>query len=298
MNKKARKRVALFERGVAGYASCTGDSRGLYRCPICLTGYGREEAETGRLLTLEHVPPESIGGRRIALTCRECNSESGRTVDAALDRLQHWASLPLAVRGVGSYAGPAEVTLAGVTLNAELALGPDGNQIAVPRERNNPAEYDEAMGKLESSGGAGVDISVQTTHRFNTDHAGLSLLRAGYLAAFARFGYTFALHARLAQVREQILRPDERLLKRAVWVSGEGRVALPMMLLVRLPFPMVFIRIDHATVLLPWIEGPDDFYEAIPVGVGPREEMRMDVRATPVSWPATLVLALDKDEAR
>src|ERR687892_136380 len=51
-----------------------------YVCPVCLHAFG-EEALALRFLTREDVPPKSMGGRRLALTCRRCNSEGGHEVD-------------------------------------------------------------------------------------------------------------------------------------------------------------------------------------------------------------------------
>ena len=56
---------------------------GLYACPICSLLLPREATDSGDL-TLEHVPPEPVGGKGIVLTCKQCNSTAGHTVDAAL----------------------------------------------------------------------------------------------------------------------------------------------------------------------------------------------------------------------
>src|SRR6266542_6919896 len=54
----------------------------LYACPLCLKYIFRIGAiETGDL-TREHAPPESLGGKKLALTCRWCNNDSGKHFDA------------------------------------------------------------------------------------------------------------------------------------------------------------------------------------------------------------------------
>lgn len=52
-----------------------------YVCPVCLIAFG-EETLALRFLTREDVPPKSMGGRKLALTCRRCNSAGGHDVDS------------------------------------------------------------------------------------------------------------------------------------------------------------------------------------------------------------------------
>ena len=45
-------------------------------CPLCW-----QEKNFGDM-SLEHVVPQAIGGKAKILTCRRCNNEHGRTLDA------------------------------------------------------------------------------------------------------------------------------------------------------------------------------------------------------------------------
>ena len=57
--------------------------RGNTACPICLTGFTRDQASSGRTVTLEHVAIKALGGQARCLTCRNCNAETGRGIDQA-----------------------------------------------------------------------------------------------------------------------------------------------------------------------------------------------------------------------
>jgi HNH endonuclease len=59
------------------------EAAGRYLRPLCIEWFD-DPAD----LTLEHAPPESIGGRHVAVTCRDCNSIGGHTVDHAISRLE------------------------------------------------------------------------------------------------------------------------------------------------------------------------------------------------------------------
>jgi hypothetical protein len=52
-----------------------------YPCPICLTPF-TIEALADKRLSAEHVPPKSVGGRELLLTCKGCNNSAGTKLDA------------------------------------------------------------------------------------------------------------------------------------------------------------------------------------------------------------------------
>src|SRR4051794_20557943 len=69
---------------------------GAYPCPLCLRLY-LPAALTGdpHLLTEEDVPPKSMGGKELLLTCIFCNGASGKIWDrhAINDRRAHDSAL-------------------------------------------------------------------------------------------------------------------------------------------------------------------------------------------------------------
>ena len=62
------KRLSLYDRGNT-------------TCPICLMGFTRDQAYSGRKVTLEHVPIKALGGQARCLTCGNCNDQAGRGID-------------------------------------------------------------------------------------------------------------------------------------------------------------------------------------------------------------------------
>ena len=82
-----KQRIRLFKRG--------ND-----RCPICLTAFTEQDVEHGSTVNLEHVPAEvlvqessirddSDPPRAVAmcLTCKPCNSRTGRVEQAVADAI-------------------------------------------------------------------------------------------------------------------------------------------------------------------------------------------------------------------
>src|SRR5580704_16833636 len=74
-----RKKRRWFELGAESFARVRPGLYDdlIYPCPICL-GRFTIEALAQNQLSAEHVPPESLGGRELLLTCRNCNNSSGQ----------------------------------------------------------------------------------------------------------------------------------------------------------------------------------------------------------------------------
>jgi hypothetical protein len=79
-SRGARRRVAVFARGEAAWRAVTGRAD-RYVCPLCGEEFSAADAESGQL-TLEDVPPRSVGGRPLCLTCKPCNDRGGHATRA------------------------------------------------------------------------------------------------------------------------------------------------------------------------------------------------------------------------
>ena len=66
-------------------------------------------------------------------------------------------------------------------------------------------------------------------------------LKLAYLAAFALFGYQYALHPRLDPIREQIRNPEEQIVEDAWWIAPPALAEDPTLILIRDPFPDVLV---------------------------------------------------------
>ncbi|CAN0590790.1 unnamed protein product, partial [Ectocarpus sp. 12 AP-2014] len=55
-----------------------------YICPICLNQFQESElvaSNNTNFLTEEDAPPAKLKGNRVALTCKDCNSNAGHQID-------------------------------------------------------------------------------------------------------------------------------------------------------------------------------------------------------------------------
>jgi HNH endonuclease len=83
MTANRRKKLQLFRLGAAAVARLSPGRVDQYACPLCRTLWVEDAIDAG-MVTLEHVPPASMGGKGIVLTCERCNSPAGGTIDAAV----------------------------------------------------------------------------------------------------------------------------------------------------------------------------------------------------------------------
>jgi hypothetical protein len=140
----------LFDRGLLALQRALGEAveKG-YMCPLCLRIWTRE-ALSLKLLTLDHVPPRSQGGRTVVLTCQECNNRSGHALEG------HFEAVEDAVRFMTQTVRTARPFVLhwgeGLKVNVELLANESGIQVfGVPRQ-NRPgaiARWEADLANLE-----------------------------------------------------------------------------------------------------------------------------------------------------
>jgi hypothetical protein len=136
-----REKKLRFVQIGAEALSGISEHRGIYACPICGDGYEQGALATGEL-TLEHSPPTSMGGRGIALTCTNCNSGAGDSIDVAVRDREDLIDLTRGLTGKESaYRGDAKLTTLGATTNVRLDLHDKHLMIDTPLKQNHPETF-------------------------------------------------------------------------------------------------------------------------------------------------------------
>ncbi|HEY0024433.1 MAG TPA: HNH endonuclease [Longimicrobium sp.] len=289
------KKLILFKRG-AEAAQRVGGYEGLYFCPICAIGYNVSAVDAGDL-TLEHVPQDSIGGRGIALTCKQCNSTAGHTVDAAVhqrDQVEAFARMILMGEGNGLHYG--RLRIGGEVANVQVTREQSGQAVIELRPGNNNPEVLKRIGRhMKDVGGLGGELKVTARQRYHLRHAQVGELRSAFLAVFAMLGYRFAFHPHLERVRQQIMRPDEKII--ANWTMAVTK-SPPRQLIALMPEPEAFfVQIGTRAVLLPAPpHGPADLYEQL-VAIYKQDEL-VNFTGARVGWPTHLEMRLDLEETQ
>lgn len=240
------KRDKWIREAVAITDVIAKNGAGRYLCPLCLDWF-----EDFDELTLEHAPPESIGGRHIAITCRDCNSRGGHTVDHEIRRAE--TVLEFAERRMTAPM-PATFRFGGVEQRGEAIFGPDGLNLGGIPQQNHPAVTPAITAALERAAASGsTDWTIELSFRPPDFHkAAVGWLRVGYLVAFATLGYTYVLRAELDPVRKQISAPGESILARYCLMTRTAR-ADRLITFVEDPaeWASITVQASNAAVILP-----------------------------------------------
>ena len=236
------------------------------RCPICLTPFTKMQVEYGKKVTLEHAPPEALGGKVVCLTCADCNNSASR-IDHAAKMAQKarddhvsgrgtWVEVDFFGAGITSgYLRPMNDEMA-----ARLAKQPvptsinqlRGGVMKIPARRLGP-ELDEKKG---------IRFRIK---RPESHHVAVSWLRSAYLLVFSLLGqegYRYAQSPALQPIREQIMNPDEVRIKGALGgkVSGVDFPVGPVILLnPGHELPCWAVKMGDKSVLLPCGGSTDRF---------------------------------------
>jgi HNH endonuclease len=205
-------RALARERGFEGIFP-TGED--WYLCPLCLDVLLTvEEFGTGDL-TVEHAPPEALGGRDLALTCKACNSRAGSKFDAEAHKQERLSQF---LSGQSGRPETVAFTVGASTARVEMhAMGPAGMLLIVVPQINNPADLElleQHMHTLSGAGSTDFRFTVTPRLRYFPDRARVSWIRAAYLAAFALFGWRYILQPALQPVRDQFQHPQAVTLPR------------------------------------------------------------------------------------
>lgn len=231
----------MFSLGARALSHLWGTD-GVYACPICFRNF-TDVADPD--LSVEHAPPLRIGGREIALTCKKpCNNDF--RPDAALDKYENSVDYFRSVPGSmskgyivdRSSSMPVHVR---VDEQGDRSLEILGRQTAV----------DEFQTGLNDT-----FVVAHPLPEFNGGTA-LAYLKSGYLALFAKFGYSWASCERLIGIRNELRSPgtDPEFAKLVIFTNGPSKRQI---LQVVEPVQCFAVHWDWVVVFLPCHEGTGD----------------------------------------
>lgn len=87
-----------------------------YLCHVCVAPFTSEAVFDGAL-SVEHVPPRSLGGQELLLTCTQCNNVAGTKLDASASTQEE---VRLAMRGAGRRPHRVKVHAGHLSVNGHL----------------------------------------------------------------------------------------------------------------------------------------------------------------------------------
>ena len=194
-------------------------------CPTCMNVINVEETEN---ITLEDVPPESVGGTPILVTCAKCNNDfGGGKLDCYLHNELYVYHL---IKHPENKTFKAVFTLNGIRIKGGVRLDKSSGQLKwhFTIDANDRANYSNFRAELENNWDGcnlQVDFDITSTKRMD-EYSNISILRSAYLMAFVKMGYMYILPEHLDKVREQIQNRDKDILGSS-YLVGRGIDMMP-----------------------------------------------------------------------
>lgn len=273
-------------------------SEAYYACPCCLVAHPRAAVIAG-FLTLEDVPPKTLGGRPMLLTCRDCNSSSGTNFDA---HAATKATDDSFIRGAISPRVRATAYIDGIPSRGTAQSTEKGISLVSVPGRNSPKEqaaYIRALESLVSEERASSRFSFTIHTRYDETRARLSLIRASYLAAFAGLGWAYILRSEMKPIRDQIKSPSDRLLETYILRDSDSPNSTRRLLLVNDPDELrcIAIVLGEYSVFLPGLSNPliwDELAAAFTRRCEVGNRLNVTLSGKEVPWPTQPMYLLDR----
>jgi hypothetical protein len=190
----------------------------------------------------------------------------------------------------GFSEGRGRITIQGKGININYTV--EDSVLTVAPHEGNPPNASSALRLIPPGGGANQKIHFNSGIRYNGWHARVSTLRAAYLAAFAKFGYGYIMHPRLAPVRHQIQHPDEKTLSGfSIDPDYDGHKG-PEMAIFWNPVPCLLVRVNQRAALLPIPVGTQWRYP-FPAPIQSKHHRLRLEGGRVLTWPRTLEMRRD-----
>jgi hypothetical protein len=280
------KRLNVFRYGSKAIARYQNGDSSIYYCPICQLGYYEESAIKGDELTLEDVPPKSIGGKPILLTCRKCNSSAGYTIDAAMANRNELVNFEKIVRGQKK-GTISSVTLSFGDLQIKTSIHAQNSFDIRPIEK-----YVNHLRDISNSGSNEFEYKLSMTLKCDERLAKLSYLKSAFLIVFSWLGYRYAFDPRLDIVRHQIQKPENDIIGTKFWLETNENIPSKKIMYLKDPLPMILVSFPSFCVILPSLAFKGDTYKSLSNywKKGERINLQADILD---SWPDKLQMKLD-----
>ncbi|MEA2096513.1 MAG: HNH endonuclease [Candidatus Cloacimonadota bacterium] len=262
-----------------------------YICPICGNLFDRNSIQSKRL-TAEDVPPKSIGGRQMILTCKRCNNDLGSKLDSQIKNYQNFIkSVKTISTGKGHLTHKVKYQVNGYEANAICKMNNSKININFQKKINNPInitrinEFLESQTKSENNG---FEFNISPNSRFHIRYFDIALLKNAYLIIFAKLGYTYIFHENYKIIRNQIINYDKKILKNFVIRLNNDYNGFNLFIS-KSPFKAILVQINNALVVLPTITSKNDLYAELSKYI----EKKINFESDPLIWPKEIELEND-----
>lgn len=224
MNKQEKKRLALFKKYSENFGLVRDALKedlklqkngqffpipdNAYLCPICLEPFVESDIyeKDSNFLTLEDVPPKSLGGKPTLLTCKLCNNESGRSLDS---HLKLGMETEQVFKGKTKFPIKARFQFGESNIGGTLNFEAEKSYEMKIANKSNPNAKEDIDNFFKNWGKESMNISFVGP---NENKVRIGLLRIAYLKMLEYFGCGIYLNPNVQEIRRQISKPEESII--------------------------------------------------------------------------------------
>lgn len=186
-----------------------------YICPFCLKSFSEDTVDS---LSLEDAPQESLGGSKVALTCKKCNNSFGRLIDCHLvnyiDAIEV-RQFPEGLREKVTVVNPKTR----MSTNAQLRIESGLIKLCVPKKINNPTVLERELPQWIENSLLNIEFAEDVNKRLPKNIAA-AIMKNAYVLLFAKLGYIFLLNPYYDVLREQLFNPGKDILPEGLFHFG------------------------------------------------------------------------------
>lgn len=190
----------------------------LYICPLCLNGFSQEliNQTYENPLTIEDLPPKSVGGNPKILTCKKCNNKSGYLQDKLIIESLRAESF---IKKVPSSNISSVIKInKGKGFRAISEIGEKGEIKFILKSKNNPILRNQLKDLKETWDGSTINFNFSSP---NLKKFKNSLVRIGLLLSFYYLGNRILFEGSYNRIRKFVLEPETNT------IPHEGVIIFP-----------------------------------------------------------------------
>lgn len=183
-----------------------GEKTAGYICPLCFKIFDKNglSTEYDDHLTLEDVPPKTLGGNVKLLTCKICNNEQGSSLDKHLKEqllTKDFLSGEPDVKRKAKFNVDNRWNIGGTIHHTEEG----GFKLLAIEGNSNEKHYR----RLFKKGGEKIEnINFTIFGEYKKNRAQIAKLRVAYLWLVSAFGYATLINSNMHVIRKQIQNYD------------------------------------------------------------------------------------------
>lgn len=195
-----------------------------YVCPVCLiNGFWLADDTsfytTGIEFSLDHYPPQSVGGFEKIVVCKTCNNYAGANYEDGLRQKLQDMSFSKGVPGAALKVKSVISDVQG-RYSSKMSIRPDGHfEISFkPNQKAHVPHLDNWLEKSPDDPTWKANVTIPVADETKVSRA---LIKAAYLYCFAAWGYEFAYSYTGSKIRRIICGHEEYPLKNpSFWLGG------------------------------------------------------------------------------